>query len=251
MNTTDAELYCRSCGYQVVGLSEPRCPECGRLFDPDNPRTFLQHPKAWRVRQWVRRILIALGSVIIPLLVSLGILLGILYLRWQTQQQVIASVRQVGGAAILADDPASRFKILLGRSSYWPSGCCMGVAAAPGLLGTRFAYLLDQAEEVVLAKAHPHDIFWDPPTERRVVRSDEILPLNDAWLQQWGPALQRLPRLKILRIYSSLVTDKGLKVLETLPTHVQLTICCPLASPQGLDRLKQAHPQLRMISLAR
>ena len=25
---------CENCGYSLVGLSEPRCPECGRLFDP-------------------------------------------------------------------------------------------------------------------------------------------------------------------------------------------------------------------------
>ncbi len=31
---------CRKCGYSLRALSEPRCPECGRAFDPSKPRTF-------------------------------------------------------------------------------------------------------------------------------------------------------------------------------------------------------------------
>ena len=26
--------YCKGCGYCLRGLPEPRCPECGRAFDP-------------------------------------------------------------------------------------------------------------------------------------------------------------------------------------------------------------------------
>ena len=31
---------CRGCEYILDGLPEPRCPECGRPFDPDNPNTY-------------------------------------------------------------------------------------------------------------------------------------------------------------------------------------------------------------------
>jgi hypothetical protein len=31
---------CLQCGYSLRGLPEPRCPECGRAFDPADPRTF-------------------------------------------------------------------------------------------------------------------------------------------------------------------------------------------------------------------
>ncbi len=30
----EPELYCRNCGYNLRGLSENRCPECNRSFDP-------------------------------------------------------------------------------------------------------------------------------------------------------------------------------------------------------------------------
>ena len=32
--------FCRSCGYDLHGLDEPRCPECGRAFDPHDPRSY-------------------------------------------------------------------------------------------------------------------------------------------------------------------------------------------------------------------
>ena len=35
------DAQCLSCRYCLVGLSEPRCPECGRIFDPSDHRTFL------------------------------------------------------------------------------------------------------------------------------------------------------------------------------------------------------------------
>jgi hypothetical protein len=30
---------CRDCGYPLARLQSHRCPECGRPFDPENPRT--------------------------------------------------------------------------------------------------------------------------------------------------------------------------------------------------------------------
>ncbi len=34
--------HCLECSYVLDGLSEERCPECGRPFDPDDPDTFRQ-----------------------------------------------------------------------------------------------------------------------------------------------------------------------------------------------------------------
>jgi hypothetical protein len=33
-------IHCLGCGYDLRGLTENRCPECGRPFDPDDPGTY-------------------------------------------------------------------------------------------------------------------------------------------------------------------------------------------------------------------
>jgi hypothetical protein len=35
---------CLGCGYILDGLPEPRCPECGRGFDPSRPSTYTTGP---------------------------------------------------------------------------------------------------------------------------------------------------------------------------------------------------------------
>jgi hypothetical protein len=37
---------CRCCGYSLVHLTTPRCPECGTMFDPDDPSTMEIHRSA-------------------------------------------------------------------------------------------------------------------------------------------------------------------------------------------------------------
>jgi hypothetical protein len=53
MTVESGGMYCRECGYDLRGLPEPRCPECGNTFDPRDPTTFLEDPKrpsgAWLV----------------------------------------------------------------------------------------------------------------------------------------------------------------------------------------------------------
>jgi hypothetical protein len=36
--------FCKSCHYNLHGLSDARCPECGRMFDPASPLTFDRTP---------------------------------------------------------------------------------------------------------------------------------------------------------------------------------------------------------------
>lgn len=44
--------YCLGCLYDLRGLSEHRCPECGAVFDPDDPATYLNQPD--RVERYLR-----------------------------------------------------------------------------------------------------------------------------------------------------------------------------------------------------
>lgn len=44
---------CLDCGYRLVGLSEPICPECGRPFNPKNEYTFSTKPPfVWYLYWW-------------------------------------------------------------------------------------------------------------------------------------------------------------------------------------------------------
>ena len=37
-------MYCRDCEYRLIGLTVPRCPECGRVFDRHDQSSFLATP---------------------------------------------------------------------------------------------------------------------------------------------------------------------------------------------------------------
>ncbi len=60
-------MYCRDCKYALKGLTERRCPECGRSFDPRNSRSFLHSPHE-RLEETTSKLLfgmaLTVGSVI-------------------------------------------------------------------------------------------------------------------------------------------------------------------------------------------
>lgn len=51
------EGFCARCGYSLRGLPEPRCPECGRPFDPSSRETFLTGRQRWLLGPTARRLL--------------------------------------------------------------------------------------------------------------------------------------------------------------------------------------------------
>jgi len=46
-------MRCLSCKYDLRNLSENRCPECGRVFDPNDPLTFLPDAGDRRPIGWI------------------------------------------------------------------------------------------------------------------------------------------------------------------------------------------------------
>ncbi len=50
------------CGYRLVGLNEPICPECGRAFNPANESTFSRKPPFIWYLYWWPGALLALGA---------------------------------------------------------------------------------------------------------------------------------------------------------------------------------------------
>lgn len=49
------EARCLACGYSLRGLPEPKCPECGRSFDPADASSYDTRPPGWRWRRWIKR----------------------------------------------------------------------------------------------------------------------------------------------------------------------------------------------------
>ncbi len=64
---------CRGCGYILEHLPEPRCPECGRAFDPDDPRTYVRGVQ----RGWLSGVGHTLAAVVLIVAAgTAGLLLG-------------------------------------------------------------------------------------------------------------------------------------------------------------------------------
>jgi hypothetical protein len=59
---------CRSCGYQLEGLTVPRCPECGAGFDPSEKPRILERvgkplPRSWHRWLVVLLVLLLLATI--------------------------------------------------------------------------------------------------------------------------------------------------------------------------------------------
>ena len=68
------DRFCRGCGHPLAGLRSPICPECGRGFDPDDPRTTVDSPKPWRrtIAALVRPLIVFNVLVAISVVVANG-----------------------------------------------------------------------------------------------------------------------------------------------------------------------------------
>ena len=76
--------YCRGCGYNLRGLTVPRCPECGRPFDPADPHTYRKHP----IRRWVRPVTRA-AIFVFTIVLLLAATWGWLYWGWCSEQRCL------------------------------------------------------------------------------------------------------------------------------------------------------------------
>lgn len=59
-----ATACCRKCYYALAGVAARRCPECGREFDPADPKSFLARPPSkWRWPRRIATVLLLVGAV--------------------------------------------------------------------------------------------------------------------------------------------------------------------------------------------
>jgi hypothetical protein len=141
-------MYCRNCGYALIGLPVHRCPECGRPFRPDDPRTFLRrdtrlgHRCLLLALSGVAMVVLALvalsfrryggpvfhdvlfGVYVVLILLAYGIemcvLIASLYILWRRRfflrEKVLLVVAMLISAAVVLGPPLlTTFCIVIGR----------------------------------------------------------------------------------------------------------------------------------------
>lgn len=62
---TPTGRFCRHCGYDLTTAASPVCTECGRGFDPADPRTFDPSARSRARRRWRRRGLAAAAALVL------------------------------------------------------------------------------------------------------------------------------------------------------------------------------------------
>ena len=159
-----SEMFCRGCGYQLNGLTTPRCPECGRPFDPANRRTWRAKPKRRGV--WVSARWVLLATMVLFVLAASPVV----WLWWGWHQDhafVEAFTSRHGTPPMIGqiDSPAWR---------YW--------------LGKKYGYLLDRTLEIADSK-------MCPITENEVAAASRSPILRAAHLEDSIPSDEMLIHL--------------------------------------------------------
>lgn len=161
---------CRSCNYALRGLSEPRCPECGRAFDPADPATmnlgrplgavgrWLFSPPALMTRAcWVLTAPLLAASVVLPnptaslLVLSVGtFLVGFVYV-------MRAGARRLRLPRYRLNSEEAKVEARI----RWRARKILGGAAL--LLFLRIPFLLGFAVSVIPLTRMGHHFFYDVP----------------------------------------------------------------------------------------
>lgn len=227
---SDRQMYCRRCRYDLRGNTSRTCPECGREFDPANPKTFRRAPGAprWR-RVW------GIGKYLLAALLLLAC--GWLWAWWgsQREQAALAKLRTRPdvsvnttemnlGKALIGRD-ALAFRVLNRTEALW----LMGEGADPALLA-EFFWL----RELDLRDARLPDVKFAAGLARlERLRISEYKSQDAALLSDVSP-LAHLANLQHLWLQNTGIRDvrplAGLKKLDWLNLRgTQVTDVSPLA----------------------
>jgi hypothetical protein len=105
-------MYCFGCEYELVGLGDDRCPECGRLFDSSDPKSFASEQFMVHRDRRARRFEFALIAVaLVPLFANVFGFTSLIIARYslgrwpyrggRDDPSYVPGVGLIGAAAIL------------------------------------------------------------------------------------------------------------------------------------------------------
>ncbi len=128
-DTTDtpAVRYCLGCGYIIDHLPEPRCPECGRQFDPANPWTFTTvDPADWqRIR---KRGLLGLVLIIASVVPGAGVVMMSGF--WGTIAATVPLLIMLGVGSLMLQNAMDKNMLLFydrgDTGGLWRDFCIIG-----------------------------------------------------------------------------------------------------------------------------
>lgn len=209
--TPGPEGFCRQCGYDLRGSSSNRCPECGRIFDPNRASTFARHPGSPRWRRWSRRVL----ALILLLLVLSGAAAFALWLPWHRNAAAVRMVERCGGTVRMTT---------------------VGPRWLRRFLGRRGSFLLERAGPFC-------DLSGSTVTDADLRTLDglselECLELQNTDVTDAGlESLSRLKGLKSLNLEDTQVTDAGLRYLRDLRTLETLNLAGTGVTDAGMQHL--------------
>jgi Leucine-rich repeat (LRR) protein len=262
--------YCKKCGYALVGLESRTCPECGRGFDPANPRSFAKRaPRGW-VWRWGRRV----AGVMALLIMAIGLGFGWMWRGWDREQASIGQLRNFGTQIEFKDIGPSWLKEVLGGRLYYLQARVKGVLVHH-LSAVQTASLdfekLEHLERLELSYCDLNGISLPNVSRARTVREfqlhvgdkdkpdlaflESLSLLDSVYLvgrridDESLMHLSKLKRLTQLSMNATSVTDSGLDVLKELPALERLYLFDVGITDAGLVHLKTLR-SLRSLTLS-
>jgi len=252
-------MYCRRCSYDLRHFVEPRCPECGRAFDPADPRSYRRRPS--RMNAVVLRISLALLAIA---LLAMG---GSYYWfhLWRqeeiaTYQREFAAIQKIKSAGDITADYVTDAPDWLARHLGYPQYLrrvttvkIVQYSKASGETKLAMLHDLPRLEKLSIQTTDGAAL-----SDRAVQDLRALTGLRSLTLHSLSIAPERLHRLKLgemkrleeLAIFGY-VHDAGLAELSNLHSLKRLTLFDSKITSKGINAHLSGLTQLEEIDLTK
>jgi hypothetical protein len=244
--------YCAGCGYCIEHVSEPRCPECGRSFDPLDPTTFVRPMDRTRLRACCRRVLVWVGMLALAYGLLIAGRLSWMYFRyhggWAREEPVAKMITALGGRFVGRRPGALSFwDHLRGRQLDYLRARVVGV-----ILSDTQVRDADLRCLVTLGALHYLDLQRTAVTDAGLRHLPEVsdlweLRLASTKITDAGlPFVAGLP-LTCLDLSNTRITDHAVGDLQSLSGLKYLDVTGTRISPASIEKLRSSRPGLTVI----